>query len=102
FVALSDALLAARTNALIETCRRSPRREPVETVQNFIIFFQALCPTLAPEGAREVKRAFFRLAPTLLHIAFHDFSGQDEGRREGRAALRNLESILLEISSVRL
>jgi hypothetical protein len=102
FVALPPAELATRTNALVETCRRSPRREAVETVENFIVFFQALVPTLSAEGSWEIKRAFFRLAPVLLHIAFHDFAGRDDDRAEGRAALRNLESILLEISSIQL
>lgn len=102
FVALPPAELTARTNTLVETCRRSPRREAVETVENFVVFFQALVPTLSAEGSREIKRAFFRLAPVLLHIAFHDFAGRDDDRAEGRAALRNLESILLEISSIQL
>jgi hypothetical protein len=38
----------------------------------------------------------------LLHIAYHDFAGRDDDREEGRTALRNLESILLEIASIHL
>jgi hypothetical protein len=102
FVELPPAELAARTNALVESCRRSPRREAVEAVENFIVFFQALVPSLSVEGAREIKRAFFRLVPMLLHIAYHDFAGRDDDREEGRTALRNLESILLEIASIHL
>jgi hypothetical protein len=102
FVCLSPVELSARTNGLVETCRRSPRREAVEVVENFVVFFQALVPTLSAEGAGEIKRAFFRLVPMLLHIAFHDFAGRDDDRAEGRLALRNLESILLEISSIQL
>ena len=38
----------------------------------------------------------------LLHIAWHDFAGQEAERAEGRKALKGLESILLEIAGVRL
>jgi len=102
FVALSAASLAQRTNGLLETCRQAGATEAVRTVESFIVFFQALVPTLVDEGAREVKRFFFRLAPTLLHIAYNDFSDTDDRRRDGQAALKSLEAVLLEISSVRL
>jgi hypothetical protein len=102
FQDLPEAVFRARTDILIETCRESPRRGAVEDVENFVVFIQALIPTLATDSAKEIKRAFFRLAPTLLHIAYHDFSGHEAEREEGRDALQNLENILLEISSVRL
>ncbi len=102
FQDLPETVFRSRTDILIETCRESPRRGAVEDVQNFVVFIQALIPTLAADSTREIKRAFFRLAPTLLHIAYHDFSGHEGEREEGREALQNLENILLEISSVRL
>ena len=75
----------------------------MEDVENFIVFIQALIPTLSPDGAREIKRAFFRLAPTLLHIAYHDFSGpRKTSATRDAPRCDNLENILLEISSVRL
>jgi hypothetical protein len=102
FQDLPDSVFRARTDALVEACRASPRRGAVEDVENFVVFIQALIPTLLADASREIKRAFFRLAPTMLNIAYHDFAGQDDEREEGRAALRNLENILLEISSVHL
>jgi hypothetical protein len=101
FLALSPPLLAERCNGVIEACRRSPRQEAAKAVEGFVVFFQALVPTLGEEPAREVKATFFRLAPTLLQVAWDDFG--DRGRREeGRLALRQLEAILLEVASVRL
>jgi hypothetical protein len=102
FVALPEPLFTARTNALLETFRRSPRREAGQSVESFAVFVQALVPTLSGEGAGQIKRAFFRLVPTLLHIAYHDFAPGDEERGQGRTALRSLETILLEIASIRL
>jgi len=74
----------------------------VRAVESFIVFFQALLPTLGEEGSREVRRFFFRLAPTLIHIGYNDFSEVDDRRREGRQALQSLENVLIEVSSVRL
>ena len=102
FQDLPESVWRSRTDTLIETCRESPRRGAVEDVENFVVFIQALIPTLARDSAKEVRRSFFRLAPTLLNIAYHDFSGHEAEREEGREALQNLENILLEISSVRL
>lgn len=101
FLEMPPAALAERTNALIDACRESPHTRAVQSVEAFIVFFQALLPTL-PEGSREVRRLFFRLAPTLLHIAHNDFGDTAERREEGRQSLRGLETTLLEISSVRL
>ncbi len=102
FACLGPSDLAERTNLLVETCRRGGHLEAVQAVESFIVFFQALLPTLEDEASPAVKAVFFRLAPTLLHIAFHDFSPKPEDREPGRDALKQLESILLEISSVRL
>ena len=102
FAALATEDVLERTDALLETCRLSPKRGALEAVESFIVFFQALLPTLHGEPAREIQRVFFRLVPVLLHIAWHDFAGQDEERAEGRKALKGLESILLEIAGVRL
>ncbi len=102
FAALPPAAMADRANALLETCRKGPERAAVQAVENFIVFFQALVPTLAPEGAAQVGRFFFRLVPTLIHIAWHDFGEDAMAAREGAAALENLETILIEISDVRL
>ena len=102
FVSLPSGRLAERTNALLEVCRLGPRREAVLPIESFIVFFQALVPTLGEEGSRQVKRLFFRLIPTLIHIAHNDFADRDEGKQEGLEALRNLERILIEIAGVRL
>jgi hypothetical protein len=102
FAALSREEVLDHTDSLLETCRLSLRRGALEAVENFIVFFQALLPTLHGESAREIQRVFFRLVPVLLHIAWHDFAGRDEERAEGRKALKGLESVLLEIAGVRL
>jgi hypothetical protein len=102
FLALSPALLTERGNAMIESCRRSPRPESAQAVESFVVFFQALVPTLQAEPAREVKATFFRLAPTLLQMAWDDLGGGGGRSEEGRLALRQLEALLLEVASVRL
>jgi hypothetical protein len=102
FARLEGADLAERTNTLIELCRKGHARRALPALENFIVFFQALVPTLAEHGAGEIKRYFFRLVPTLIHIAYNDFADEDAKREEGIAALRCLESVLIEISSVRL
>jgi len=101
FLELSPAVLAERCNGLIAAGRRSPRRDAALAVESFVVFFQALVPTLSPEAAREVKATFFRLVPTLLQMAWLDL-GNGSRREDGGEALRLLETILLEISSVRL
>jgi hypothetical protein len=100
FVRLPPARLAERTNRLIAIGRQSPRPGALQAVESFVVFFQALVPTL-PDAAA-IRRAFFRLVPTLLHIAWNDFGDAEDQRREGREALQQLEAVLLEISSVRL
>jgi hypothetical protein len=103
FVALPGTAVAERTGRLLAICRQAGENETVRTVESFTIFFQTLLPTLREErAAREVKRFFFRLAPTLIHIAYNDFSATDDRRNDGRAALQSLESVLIEISGVRL
>lgn len=102
FAALPAAAMAERANRLLETCRRGPERAAVQAVENFIVFFQALVPGLTPDGASQVGRFFFRLVPTLIHIAWHDFAEDADGAREGATALENLETILIEISDVHL
>jgi hypothetical protein len=102
FLELSTARLAERCNVLLDAARRSPRREAAQAVESFIVFFQALVPTLAPESSREVKATFFRLVPSLVLMAFEDVGDAVERRRESHASLALLELILLEVSSVRL
>jgi hypothetical protein len=102
FAALSPASVASRTNELVEMCRAGGRGAASLAVENFVVFFQALVPTLSEEGQRQIKRLFFRLVPTLIQIAGRDFGDSEDRRAEGVAALRNLETILIEISSVRL
>ncbi|HEY6547099.1 MAG TPA: hypothetical protein VI589_04305 [Vicinamibacteria bacterium] len=102
FATLSKEAMLDRTDALLETCRLSHKRGALEAVENFVVFFQALLPTLHGEASREIQRVFFRLLPVLLHIAWHDFAGREAEREEGRKALKGLESILLEIAGVRL
>jgi hypothetical protein len=55
-------------------------------------------PTLGESAAREVKATFFRLIPTLVPMAWDDVAGTGTAGE----ALRLLETILLEVSSVRL
>ena len=96
-------MLVERSNDLIESCRRSASREAALAVESFIVFFQTLVPTLRDEPAREVKATFFRLAPTLVHMAWDETAGEGEQtarRRGGAPGL--LETILLEVSSVHL
>ena len=61
---------------------RSPRRDAAQAVESFIVFFQALVPTLAAESSREVKATFFRLVPTARA------DGVGGPRRRGRPAPR--------------
>jgi hypothetical protein len=102
FVALPAAVLVERSNDLIESCRRSASREAALGVESFIVFFQTLAPTLRDEPAREVKATFFRLAPTLVHMAWDETAGEGDRRRDAAEALQGLETILLEVSSVHL
>lgn len=102
FVELTGDALAEHTNELIEVCRQGAEREAVQAVENFVVFFQTLVPTLAEDGAREIKRFFYRLIPTLVHVAHSGFSSEEEAASAGADALHSLETILIEISSVRL
>lgn len=102
FVGLSGDDLTSRLNDLLALCRESSRKDPVEAVDNFIVFFRTLLPTLGSDGTHEIQRVFFRLVPTLIHIAFNDFGSSAEKRRDGRNSLRDLERVLIEISSIRL
>jgi hypothetical protein len=102
FVAAPNPQIIERTNTLIEICREAGASPAVQGIESFVVFFQALVPSLSPEGAGNIRRFFFRLAPTLIHIAYNDFGSRPSDREDGLAALRNLESILIEISSVRL
>jgi hypothetical protein len=102
FVGLSSEQLGERIEMLVDVCRRGATGTAARAVENSIVFFQALLPTLASDGAEAIKRVFFRLVPTLIHIAYNDFAPDPGKREDGRAALRNLERILIEISSIRL
>ncbi len=93
--------MSDRTNTLLEISRQAGSQAG-RAVESFIVFFQTLIPTLSPEGDALVRRAFFRIVPTLIHIAYNGF-GEEAGKRdEGQEALRNLEHVLIEISSVKL
>jgi hypothetical protein len=102
FLDLPPPVLAERCEGLIAAARRSPRREAAQAVESFVVFFQALVPTLVPESSREVKATFFRLVPTLVQMAWEDLGETVDRRRERRDSLGLLETILLEVSSVRL
>ena len=102
FVDMPSSVAVERLNRLVEICRGGSQLRAVQAVENFIVFFQALVPTVGGEAARQIKRFFFHLAPTLIHIAYNDFGDSEDERAEGLAALRNLETILIEISNVRL
>jgi hypothetical protein len=102
FIALPPSQLADRMNTLIELTRSGGASAAQQSVESFVVFFQALLPTLTEDGARQVRALFFRLVPTLLQIARHGFGDDATRREEGRAAVIALENVLLEISSVRL
>ena len=102
FLALSDGVLAERCTGVIESVRRSPRREAAQAAESFVVFFQALVPTLEPAPAREVKTTFFRLMPTLVRLAWEDTGDEAELTPDTREVLGLVETILLEVSSVRL
>jgi hypothetical protein len=102
FAALSAEAGLARTNALLAACRESPKHGTLDAVENLIVFFQALLPTLREPDTREMLRIFFHLVPALLHIAWHGFGEGEAENAEGRRALEGLESVLLEIAGVRL
>ena len=102
FLDLPPAVLAQRCNGLIDSVRRSQRRDAAQAVESFVVFFQALVPSLAAGSSREVKATFFRLVPTLVQMAWEDVGDAADRRRESRASLGLLETILLEVSSVRL
>lgn len=102
FLALPASGVAERTNALVELCRAAGGQSAAaRAVESFIIFFQALLPTLSQEGARQVRGLFFRLVPTLVQIAHHNFGADRVRHLEGKSALQALETVLLEIASVR-
>ncbi len=99
FVHLSAAGLSERTDALLEIARRSTQREAAEAVESFVVFFQALLPGLGADGREQARRLFFRLAPTLVQLCHGGFTGP---REDGLRALDQLETILIEVSSVKL
>lgn len=99
FVVLPAAVLGQRTETLIKVACLSPERDAAEAAQSFVVFFQTLLPALPAESAAQVRRLFFRLVPTLLHVSRTGFAG---ARQEGRRALGDLEKVLLEVGSVRL
>ncbi len=102
FASLPAEGALARSEALLQACRQSPRQGALDAVENLIVFFQALLPALRGPDAREIQRLFFHLIPALLHIAWHEFGERAAESAVGRRALESLESILLEIAGVRL
>jgi hypothetical protein len=102
FAGLSAEAISERTSALAELCRQGGQRDATQAVLSFIVFFQALDPTLPREGKELVRRVFYRLAPTLLNIAHNDFGQTPQACHDGSLALRSLERVLIEIASVRL
>jgi hypothetical protein len=46
FLGMSPGVLAERCNGLIQAGRRSTRRDAAQAVESFVVFFQALVPTL--------------------------------------------------------
>jgi hypothetical protein len=102
FLALPEATLAERCTGVIESVRGAPRRDAAQAAESFVVFFQALVPTLEPTPGREVKATFFRLIPTLVQMAWEEASPGQDLRKESSEALGLVETILLEVSSVRL
>jgi hypothetical protein len=99
FVRLPAAQVTERTDALLELSRRSGQREAAEAVDSFVVFFQALLPSLNTEGAEQARRLFFRIVPTLFQLCHGGFAGPSG---DGVHALAQLETILIEVSSVKL
>ncbi len=102
FLALAPAALSERCNGLIDSCRSSAQKGAAQRVESFVIFFETLVPTLGEDSAREVKATFFRLVPTLVHMAWDETASSGERARDSSDSLHLLETILLEVSSVRL
>ncbi len=102
FLELPESVLGERGTALVEACRRSPRREAAQATESFVVFFQALVPTLGLDAAREVKATFYRLVPTLVQMAWEEVAEGSVVRSETKEVLGLIETILLEIASVRL
>jgi hypothetical protein len=102
FAALPTEAARDRSDALLEACREGEKRSALDAVESFVVFYQALLPTLQGAASREVQRILFHLAPVLLHVAWHGFGEREEHGPEGRRALKGLESVLIEIAGVRL
>jgi hypothetical protein len=102
FAALPPEAALERTDALLEACRQGRERGALDAIEGFIVFFQALLPTLQGKATAEMQRLFYHLVPVLLHIAWHGFGEREEASHEGRKALKGLESVLTEIAGVRL
>ena len=99
FSRLGGATLTERTAILVEIARQAGG-PAARAVESFIIFFQALVPTLTDERAPQILRVFFRLVPSLIQLAAAQGSRSEAS--EALGALHNLEAILIEISSIRL
>jgi hypothetical protein len=99
FAHIGGAALTERTAILVDICRKGGG-PAARAVESFIIFFQALVPTLGEGSAPQILRVFFRLVPSLIQIA--SATGSRSDASEALAALHNLEAILIEISSIRL
>jgi hypothetical protein len=100
FAQLGSAALSERTALLVDICREAGGTA-ARAVESFIIFFQALVPTLTPDAEPQIRRVFFRLVPSLIQIASAGGGSRAEAS-EALSALHNLEAILIEISSIRL
>lgn len=101
FARLGTAALSERTALLVEISRAAGG-PAARAVESFIIFFQALVPTLTAEVEPQMRRVFFRLVPSLIQIASSSGTGSRADASEALSALHNLEAILIEISSIRL
>lgn len=101
FARLSISRFDARANALIRVCRGGPAGA-ARAVQNVVALFWMLGQTLSGETADSIKRLFFRFIPTLIQVAYRDFSDNPVCRADGVQALDKLQQMLVEISSTQL
>lgn len=101
FASLSTAQFDARANALIRICRGGTAGA-ARMVQNVVVVFWMLGQTLTGATGSSFKRLFYRFIPTLIQVAYRDFSDDEDSRAEGARALDRLQQVLVEVSSARL
>jgi len=98
FAQLPVPALDARANALISACRRG-RSPAARAVENVVVLFWMLAQTLTDRTGTAIRRLFFRFIPTLINLAYRDFSDDPVRRADGAQALDRLQQVLVEVST---